>query len=203
MKIILIIVVFIIVAFILLWLNAIRGKGKVLRILDEKIQPAIKAVTENQPSAKDIIYNSAKSIETRNHLYAWLKSQGKEDLFPMEYRGIERIAESDFACWLMHPNELKALPSKIELMRVIPVQKEGRKGSYYLFRFQMDNSHWRSKDGWMAGAAGAYWDNENAKDIITAKWTFSEYVPYDSLTEEQHFELLKKTVKKWGFVVPT
>ncbi len=186
---------------ILLWLNAVRATGSVLRKLDEKIEPAITAIENHSESTGNIINDLAENPETRNHLFNWLKENNKENLFPDKYRELEKIAESELVQWLMHPNELKESPVKIELVRKVLVKKENKQGNYYLFKFSVDDNHWASKNGWMVGVAGPYWDDEEIP--YKSIGTFSEFIPFDDMTEDQHLELLNQKIKKWGFVVPT
>jgi hypothetical protein len=191
----------VIFVFILLWLNALRGTGSVLRKLDEKIGPAIEAIQSNSEYVTQIINDIANIPEARNHLYNWLKEKNKESLFPDEFRKLEKIAESDLAQWLMHPNELKEPPYKIEFVKKIDVQKENKRGKYFLFKFCVKDDHWASKNGWMAGAAGPFWDDEEMPS--KALGTFSELISFEKLSEEEHIEFLKNKAKAWGVVVPT
>jgi hypothetical protein len=66
------------------------------------------------------------------------------EIFPSAYRAVEKVADSDLACWLMHPNELGATPAEMELVRPVEIQ-DGERGAMYLFRFRTDASHWASK----------------------------------------------------------
>lgn len=195
------VVALLVVLFILAWLNAIRASIACHRRLQGIIRPAIEAVEGNHPSAQDIICNLAERPAARNVLYAKLKEMGKADLFPAACRSAENIAESDLARWLMHPNELAAPPAEMELVRTIAVEDKERRGSMYLFKFRTDPPHWASGNGWMAGVAGPYWDNEESPDVAIG--TFSELKAFDSMTEEQHVEYLQKALNRKGLVVPT
>jgi hypothetical protein len=187
--------------FILAWINAIRASVARDRKLDDLIRPAIDAVRENRPVAQETVTELAGVAATRNHLFARLKAMGRADIFPAAYRSIEKVAESDLARWLMHPNELGAAPSDMELVRGIDVREQEKSGRVFLFRFRADASNWASNHGWMAGVAGPYWDN--AEPLGTASGTFSELIPFDSLTAEQHVDVLRQALKKKGLVVPS
>jgi hypothetical protein len=187
--------------FILGWINAIRASVVRDRELDKLIRPAIEAVRENRPFAQDRVTELAEVPATRNHLFTRLIEMGRADIFPTACRAVEKVAESDLARWLMHPNELGAAPSNMELIRGITVQEEEKRGTVFLFRFRTDPSHWASKSGWMAGVAGPYWDNGESPD--PASGTFSELTPFDQLTVEQHVDFLREALKKKGLVVPT
>lgn len=143
----------------------------------------------------------AERADTRNHLYAKLEEIGKAHLFPAGNRSLERIAESDLVRWLLHPNELGAVPAETELVRKLPVAEGVKNGNIFLFRFRSQPSHWAADRGWMAGVAGPYWDGDEASDVGSG--TFSELAPFDQMTEEQHVEFLRERLGRKGFVVPS
>lgn len=187
--------------FLLGWLSALRASMVRNWRLEKLISPAIRAVEQNDPSAQERVAEFARIAAARNHLFARLKDLGKADIFPACYRSVEKVAESDLACWLMHPNELAAPPSEIELMQDIPIQEDGKTGTFYLFRFRIEPGHWASNRGWMAGVAGPYWDNTDLPDF--ASGTFSELAPFDRMTLEQHVDFLRAARKKKVLVVPS
>lgn len=186
--------------FIMLWLNAIRASGVRNRQLDKMVQPAVDAAGKNLPAARELVAELAKHPGVRNHLFRKLKEIGSADIFPEHYRAIEKIAESDLARWLMHPNELRAVPDEMELVRAISVREEEKSGSVFLFRFRMNAPHWAAENGWMAGVAGPYWEGDDAPDFAVG--TFSEFTPFDKMTEEQHVDFLREKLKSRGLVVP-
>lgn len=151
------------------------------------------------PSAPDLVAKLAETPIARNHLFARLKEVGRADVFPVSCRSIEKVAESDMVRWLMHRNELGAVPSEIELIRRVGIQGDSKDGNVILFRFRIDAPHWASKRGWMAGVAGPYYDDDEPPAV--ASGTFSELAPFDSLTVEQHVDLLREALKKKGLVV--
>jgi hypothetical protein len=185
--------------FILGWMNAIRASVVRDRKLDKLIRPAMEAVREKRPFAKDRVTEIAELPATRNHLFARLMEMGRADIFPAACRSVEKVAESDLARWLMHPNELGAAPSNMELIRGIAIHEEEKSGSVFLFRFRTDPSHWASERGWMAGVAGPYWDS--GEPPHSAARTFSELIPFNQLTVEQHVDFLREALKKKGLVV--
>lgn len=191
----------VIVLFILLWVNAIRASGKVNQQLDLLVEPALEAVRAGDASAPGKILMLAMLPALRNHLYARLWEMGKAGLFPAEFRAVEKIAESDLANWLMHPNELAAMPSEMELVRRIPVQEGTRTGNVFLFRFRPEPGHWAAERGWMAGTTGPYWDGET--EIGAEAHAFSELISFDKMSEEEHVEFLKTAMSKKGLVVPS
>lgn len=186
--------------FILGWFNAIRASKVRDSKLDELIQPAIEAIREDRPSAQDRVIELAKIPATRNHLFARLTEIGRADLFPAACLSAGKVAESDLASWLMHPNELGTAPAEIELIRELAIQEQDRCGKVFLFRFRTDPSHWASERGWMAGVAGPYWDSGESSRAASFG-TFSELTPFGEMTEEQHVEFLRKAFKNKGLVV--
>lgn len=200
-KIILWAIAILFVLFIFGWLNAIRASLSRNRKLDSKIQPAIQAIQANDSSAESIIVELANLPEIRNYLYKKLKEIGKENLFPIAFRSVEKAAESDLVCWLLHPNELNAVPSEIVFVRTVTVKDENKSGKVYLFKFRTKPPHWASNKGWMAGVAGPYWDEEELYTAATG--TFSELISFDSMTEEEHVNCLREALHKRGLVVPS
>ncbi len=187
--------------YALLWGKAIRSTLRLHRQLDEAVAPALEAVEQNAATAGDLLADLADRPEMRNHLYARLEEIGKADLFPDEYRSLEKIAQSDLAHWLLHPNELGAVPAEIELVRELAVEDGPARGSVLLFRFRAAPSHWAADRGWMAGVAGPYWEGDEA--FISGGGTFSELMPFDQLTEEQHVEFLRQQLGRNGLVMPS
>lgn len=186
--------------FIMGWLNAIRASAARNRQLDKMVQPAVDAANKNLPDARELVAEFAKNPGTRNHLFSKLKTTGRTELFPNQYRTIEKIAESDLARWLMHPNELRAVPDEMELVRAISVQEEDKSGNVFLYRFRTNPPHRASDNDWMAGVAGPYWEDDDDPDFAIG--TFSELTPYDKMTEQEHVDFLRQKLKSKGLVVP-
>ncbi len=179
--------------FIAGWINSILASVMRNYKLEKLISPAIEAVQGNLPSAKDLVMEFAEIPVTRNHLFSRLTEMGRADLFPALDREIDKIAESELACWLMHKNELGSAPAAIEFVRAMPISEPGRSGKIFLFRFRAPSLHWAEDRGWMAGIVGPYWDN--AESVDSSSWAFSELTPFDQLTEDQHVDFLLKALK--------
>src|SRR5271169_3816048 len=90
------------ILFVLGWLNAIRASAVRNRLLDEMIRPALDAVRAGSPSAVEMVAQVAAVAAARNRLLTRLTEMGKQDLFPAACHSIEKLAESDLVCWLMH-----------------------------------------------------------------------------------------------------
>lgn len=61
---------------------------------------------------------------------------------------------------------------------------------FFVFRFRTKPPHWAAKDGWLAGVAGPYWENEEP-DLVPAG-VFSRFEAFDSCSPDEH---LNKTVE--------
>ncbi len=186
--------------FLLGWLNAIRATLVRNSRLAKRIQPAIDALQENRPDAVAKVAEFAGDPATRNHLFATLQDMGRADAFPPAYRSLENVAESDLVNWLSHANELGTAPAQTELVRPVRIEEGAKTGSFFLFRFRVDPSHWAFEKGWMAGVAGPYWDGGEVP-AVAASGTFSELEPFAAKTEEQHVDFLRQALKRKGLVV--
>ena len=185
--------------YVFLWLKTIWSSISRNLKLEKSIQPAIDAAMGTLPDAADRIAEVAAAPATRNYLYKRLVEIGKQELFPAQYRDLTKVAESDLTQWLMHPNELGDEPEDMGLVRSIPVDEGGRSGAIFLFRFRAKPSHWAAKFGWMAGIAGPYWANEEPAQIGSE--TFSELIPFESMTVEEHVEFLRAKLTQKGLIV--
>lgn len=181
--------------FVLLWMNVVRGRIARNRQLDEMIRHTLAAVDENREDSRELVIDSAKYPATRNHLFARLKERGKAELFPAEYRTLERIAESDLARWLMHPNELRSPPDQIELISHLDVVDGDKRGQCFLFRYRVGSLHWAAHHGWMVGMAGPFWEGDPEPDA--GRCTFSDVAPYGGTTAAEHVEFLKDAIRRW------
>lgn len=201
MKLVLWIVAVPIGLFTLLWVRAIRATFARNRRLETMIDPVVTAVAAGDPAAGDLVRAGAKDPATRNDLYARLAEMGRTDMFPEEFRTIEKIAESDLVRWLMHPNELQTAPSAIELLCQADVTEAGKHGRCFLFRFRVDAPHWAADRGWMAGIAGPFWDGDAQPGA--GRRTFSELTPYATMSDGEHVRFLQAAATKWGLTVPS
>jgi hypothetical protein len=192
----------VIALFVLLWFKAVSASARRDLQIEETIGPALEAASQGSPEAQELVTQLASQPVLRNELRCKLEEMGKADLFPEAMRSVEKMAESELARWLLHPNELGAAPAEIEVVRRFEVKDDdGREGSAYLIRFRAEAGHWAAENGWMAGVAGPYWEGDHHDGV--ARGTFSELTPFDALSEEQHIEALKKAIARLGWVVPS
>jgi hypothetical protein len=188
---------------LLLWINAIWGSVRANVRIEAMVRPALDAVQADDPAANNLIQDLAQNPATRNKLFVGLKELGRESLFPPRFRSLEMIAESDLVAWLVHPNELKGIPSAIELVRDFSVTDGEQEGRTFLFKFRIDPPHWAADDGWMAGVAGPYFPSDINDAEPAAAMSFSELTPIDKMSEQEHLAHLNKAMRMPGWVVPS
>jgi len=123
-----------------------------------KLAPIAAALQAGKEPDAKAIANAAADPESRNSLWVGLAKEGRDDLFPDQYKTQESFAESDLAYWLGHPNELTTPPDIMELINTVPVDSGTGLGevNYFVFRFRVKPPHWASDRGWMAGVSGPY-----------------------------------------------
>ena len=97
--------------------------------------------------------------------------------------------------WLVHPNELNAVPAKIEVSRRVTVNQDQKTGTIFFFRFRTEPPHWAAKTGWMIGVDGPYWDGQEPREI--GEWTFSNFTSLHDMKEE---EQINRLLKSGGFI---
>jgi hypothetical protein len=154
-------VVFVIVFAVWRYFATISGSRKTTEGLLKRIEPVIADLESNRQPKVTEIESLAADATTRNIFYSALKHIGRSDLFPAQYRTLEAIGESDLVVWLLHPNELNAKPDEIEAVKTIEKIEDGNKCRFVVYRFRTHPPHWASKDGWLAGIAGPYFEGED------------------------------------------
>jgi hypothetical protein len=175
------------VAALAVWLywRMSTGSDKSYRQLAARIQAVETRLAAGGDPDPAEVERFARDRATRRVLYDALQRREKLSLFPSRYRTQEAMAEADLVLWLLHPNELAAVPDAMELMASLPVPGPGFEGQrYHLFRFRTRPPHWAADKGWLAGVAGPYRDDGSLEK--TAPGTWSELEPFDSRTPEDH-----------------
>jgi len=169
-------------------------------VLLGEINPVIAKLKAGEPPPIEQINEFVKRPETRSLMYRALHEIGQEELFPEEFRTLAHIAESDLVKWLLHPNELDAVPDAIELAATIErsADEPSQKSRFYVFKFRTLAPHWMAERGWVAGVAGPYWDDVDP--VVSPPGVFSEFEPFSLRTPEEHLAriepiVLRKT--KW------
>lgn len=164
------------------------------------IDPIVQKVQQGAPDAAELVAQGAAHPAIRSRLLRKLAEYGKADMVPAEWKTPEKVAESDLTFWLMHPNELNALPTGLQVVEGFPREARGRKGTAYLIKFYIDPPHPASKRGWMAGMAGTYWEDD--KELSDPQDVFSEFIPFEQMTPAEHIQMLDKS-RNAMFITPS
>jgi hypothetical protein len=140
----------------------------------QRIKSLVDIFDRGQTPTVEEVRPFAQSIGTREATFRLLSEKQRLDLFPADLLTIEKGAESNLSTWLEFPTELDALPDEVEhLKRVtIPFDKENNV-HYEVFKFRVNEPHWASKDGWILGVVGPYFDDSKPYDFPAA--TFSRF----------------------------
>jgi hypothetical protein len=143
-----------------------RGAEKRDALLLTRLDPIAAKFERKERVTPDEINALAKVPELRNMLYTLLSHYQRTDLFSTEYLSHQAEAEAALVHWMLHPNELQAAPSAIELVEVVQREAKGRQGEFFVFRYKMPNGHWAGPD-WMLGLAGPlYADDKPYENIV-------------------------------------
>jgi hypothetical protein len=105
------------------------------------------------------IQRLAASPELRHFLYQMLTAFGRPHLFPSQYLSQEAQAQAALAYWLLHPNELQAAPSALELVDRVEREVSQRNGTFCVFRYKMPAGHWAGPE-WLLGLAGPFFPDD-------------------------------------------
>jgi hypothetical protein len=139
----------------------------------DRIKPLHEKLESRQDLHPEFIFPYAQNLLTRQEAFLMLNHYNRADLFPKEFYTIEKGAESNLAIWLEFPTELGACPDEIELVKKVSLDIDSNKFLYFVFKFRINEPHWASKDGWMIGVVGPYYDNSRPYDFPSA--TFSRF----------------------------
>ena len=123
-----------------------------LDFLSERFESGA-AVTELE------VESLASSSELRGMLYALLAHYKRLNLFPRRFLSELAQAESTLTYWMLHPNELQAVPEEIVLQEKVERDWFGKSGTFYVFRFRMPEGHWDGRE-WQLGLAGPYFPDD-------------------------------------------
>jgi cell division protein FtsI/penicillin-binding protein 2 len=137
----------------------------------ERIKPIYQKLENGENITASEIIPFAKNILTREATFQLLAENKKTELFPKEFNTIEKGAESNLANWLEFPTELDGCPDEMELVKRVTIDFEKNNVFYYVFKFRTNEPHWASKDGWMLGVVGPYFEDSEPYDFPRA--TFS------------------------------
>jgi hypothetical protein len=195
-----VIVVTLIVAFVVWRIAAtIRATARRDQMLLEKLEPVAQALSSNHDPSPELVDKHAKDRLTRTTLYGLLEEYGRESLFPKAHFSAESFAESDMVRWLIHPNELDAVPDHIRLAERVEKDSETTIGmvEYYVFQFRTNPPHWAADNGWLAGVSGPFLKGKPPE--IHRPGTFSRFEVYDSKSADEHAEYCHRSMLQRGY----
>jgi len=153
--------VFIAIAAFVAWRYTSVARGA--RARDEsllrRLDPLGQRLERSAEVRPDEIQRLAASPELRPYLHSMLTVYQQLQLFPSQFLSQEAHAESALVYWLLHPNELEAAPSALELVDKVERQVSGRQGTFYVFRYKMPTGHWAGSE-WLLGLAGPFFSDD-------------------------------------------
>lgn len=152
--------------------------NKLNKVRLQRIEPIYEKLRNGAELTREDVFPFASNILTRESTYQLLKEYKKIELFPEIYNTIEKGAESSLANWLEFPTELDACPDRTELEEKVTIDFDGNNVFYYVFKFLTNEPHWASKDGWMFGVVGPYFDDSQPYDFTGS--AFSRLTPKES-----------------------
>jgi len=132
-----------------------RGAKARDEALLKRLDPLAARFEAKSAVTADEVAALAASPELRHMLHAMLTHFEATHLLPADFLSREAQAEATLVHWMMHPNELQAAPSAIELVEKVNRQVSGRDVDFYVFRYRMPEGHWAGKE-WLLGLAGPF-----------------------------------------------
>lgn len=144
-----------------LWLftSVARGAKAQDEALLRQLAPVAEKFARQAPVGASEIEQLARIPQLRPMLYALLAQHGRLELFPPAYLSKPAQAESALTCWMLHPNELRAPPARIELLETLRRIVGAKEGEFFVFRYQMPEGHWAGPH-WLLGLAGPFYPGE-------------------------------------------
>lgn len=165
---------------------------RIARTLD----PVGRKLAGNEAVAAEEVAALADRPELRPMLYSLLKHYERLELFPERHLDVRAQGEAMLAYWMMHPNEFQDAPERIEFVEAMerPLDDEGTKGEFLVFRFRMADGHWAAGDGWLLGLAGPFFDGDVPYSGIAAAF---------SRASDRHGEVEPAEMVDWYVAVLT
>ena len=130
-----------------------RGARKRDEALFVRLDPLAKRFEQGESVSAAEIERVASAPELRLMLHALLDYHKRLDLFPARFLSPEAQAESHLVYWMLHPNELGEAPAAIALETTTERNFLGKRGTFYVFRFQMPDRQAAASE-WELGLAG-------------------------------------------------
>ena len=136
-----------------------RGAAARDEALLSVLDPVATQLDAGAPVPTDATATLAARPELRVMLHALLTHYKRLDLFPAAYLNRSSEAESAFAYWALHPNELKAVPASIQPVTTLTRPLGDRSAQFVVLRYQMPPGHWAGSD-WQLGLAGPFFPED-------------------------------------------
>ncbi|MCC8358933.1 hypothetical protein [Salinimicrobium sediminilitoris] len=166
------IVVLLIIVFMIYRYFAFRKESaETHKLRFERIHPLYENLENGNDLNEEEVLKYAQDNKTREVTYQILSEHNKAELFPKEFLTIESGAESNLVNWLEFPTELDKAPDDIKHLKRVTIKFDGNDVYYHVFRYMTNEPHWASKNGWMLGVVGPYFDDSKPYDFPAA--TFS------------------------------
>ena len=122
---------------------------------------------------------------TRGELYMLLDEKGKLELFPEKHKDIRSSSESQLIFWLMHPNELGARPSELELAEIITRKQELIDYKFFVYKFKWNINKEDRKETWVVGVVGPF---DETNDPYKSGTAFSTFGDYERQSADKHVD---------------
>jgi hypothetical protein len=172
-----------------------RQNNKLNKQRFERIKELYEKLASGQELSKQNIIPYAENLLTREATFKLLEEYNKIDLFPEEYFTLIKGAESSLANWLEFPTELDACPDEIEHIKRVTFDFDGDNNfvHYEVFKYNVNEPHWASKDGWCLGVVGPYFDDSKPYDF--AQSTFSRIgSKFEKVTVEEEAKWVHENI---------
>ncbi|PKB15217.1 hypothetical protein [Flavobacterium sp. 5] len=172
-----------------------RQNNKLNKERFERIKELYEKLESGQELSKQTVKPYAENLLTRETTFKLLEEHNKINLFPEEYLTIIKGAESSLANWLEFPTELDACPDEIEHIKRVTFDFDGENNlvHYEVFKYNVNEPHWASKDGWCLGVVGPYFDDSKPYDF--AQSTFSRVdSKFEKITAEEEAKWVHENI---------
>ena len=185
MKVIIIILEFVVIVVAIFAIVLRQHNSKLYSERFKRIATLHEKLKNGQNLTGKDVYPFAQNILTREITFLLLNDHDKTDLFPQEYYSIVKGAESNLANWLEFPTKLGVCPEEIEYIKRVTIDFDKQKNQvhYEVFKFRVNEHHWASKDGWLLGVVGPYYDDSKPYDF--PNFTNSRFVGIDHVSPEE------------------
>jgi hypothetical protein len=136
------------------WIAAKQRTNERDEVLLARLESVGKRLDAGESVSHAEIEELAAKPENRYVLYPALRQMGRDQLLPLKYDTTIAQGEAALAFWLMHPDQLKAAPEKIELVETVMSEVAGSHAEFHVYRYRMPAGHPAADQGWILGVTG-------------------------------------------------